>query len=95
MVAKAVLELVDVLSKQGHSGFSASMTLAIFDRVARFKPLTPLTSSPDEWNEIGDGHWQSRRCPSVFSYDGGKTWYDIDDNMKQTHMEEVTEDATS
>jgi hypothetical protein len=71
---------------QGHSGFSARQTLALFNEVARFKALTPLTDDPDEWVAI-DGDmladkktpvWQSRRQSSCFSEDGGKTHYDID-----------------
>lgn len=83
MLGEAVLELVKVFSAQGHSGFSAHMTMQIFQRVAMFKTLTPLTSDPDEWIDIGDmpdgkTTWQNRRQGSCFSNDGGKTWYDID-----------------
>ncbi len=79
MIGKAVSELVDVFSKQGHSGFSASLTIEIFSRVANYKPLTPLSTDPTEWNNVaewGDGDmWQSRRDSEVFSIDGGKTAY--------------------
>lgn len=74
----AVMELVDKFAAQGHSGFSAGLTLELFNTVASFKPLTPITSNPDEWMEVGTGMWQSKRQPSLFSRDGGKSWYDID-----------------
>lgn len=79
MVGEAVLELVRAFAAQGHSGFSASLVLSAFDRVARFKPLTPLTSDPSEWTKVDKRMWQSTRLSTSFSRDGGKTWYDIDD----------------
>ena len=85
MLGKAVLELVKVFSKQGHSGFSAYQTLQIFNEVASYKPLSPIGVSKDEWMDVtehtadGKGMWQNRRRSTTFSRDGGKTWYDIDD----------------
>jgi len=84
MIGKAVMELVDKFSEQGHSGFRAEWTLAVFNDVARFKPLTPITSNSDEWEDVshygfGSPLWQNKRAPMYFSEDGGKTWYNIDD----------------
>lgn len=83
MLGEAVLELVKVFSKQGHSGFSAHQTLKIFNIVADYKPLTPIGSTKDEWMNISDMSsepmWQNKRRGTTFSRDGGKTWYDIDD----------------
>lgn len=83
MLGMAVLELVKVFAKQGHSGFSANWTLEVFDKVARFKPLTPIGKSKDEWMNVSDSSteptWQNTRRSTTFSRDGGKTWYDIDD----------------
>lgn len=78
MIGDAVLELVKVFAAQGHSGFSAGLTLEVFNRVASYKTLTPITSNPEEWMEVGTGVWQNRRQGSVFSKDGMQTWYDID-----------------
>lgn len=87
MLGKAVVELVEVFSKQGHSGFSAGLALSIFEKLVRYKPLTPLTSDPEEWMDVGEMSgrpiWQSMRCPSVFSRDGGATWHDIDAPAEQ------------
>lgn len=83
MLGEAVLELVKVFSKQGHSGFSAHQTLKIFNIVANYKPLTPIGATKDEWMDIsemsGYPRWQNTRRCTTFSRDGGKTWYDIDD----------------
>lgn len=82
MLGNAVMELVQVLAKQGHSGMSAGMALSLFDVVARWKTLTPITSAPSEWQDMsdfpGEPMWQNRRRPDAFSRDGGKTWYTLD-----------------
>lgn len=86
LLPEAVMALVKVHSEQGHSGGSHYQTLAIFNRVINYKPLTPISSNPEEWMEVGKDSrgncYQSRRIPSVFSYDGGKTWYDIDKPLR-------------
>ena len=78
MIGESVMKLVRALSGEGHSGGSAAITLAAFERISRWRPLTPLTPSPDEWMEVAENLWQSTRQPSCFSMDGGKTHYDID-----------------
>lgn len=86
MIPEAVIELVTALSKQGHSGMSHSLTMAVFNKVANFKPLTPISSDPDEWMEVGNDSrglcFQNNRKPTCFSYDAGKTWYDIDKPLR-------------
>jgi len=84
MIGVAVLELLDAFAKQGHSGCSADITRSIFDKLARFEPLSPITDSKDEWldvTEYGDPNsplWQCQRNPACFSTDGGKTHYHVD-----------------
>lgn len=82
----AVLELVRTFAAQEHSGFSAMRTLQLFLQVAQFKPLGPITDDPEEWMDITDEPptWQSRRSPNLFSNDGGKTYYDVDDKTRKT-----------
>jgi hypothetical protein len=85
-LGESVLELVRVFAAQGHSGMSAQMTVSLFSRVAAYRPLTPLKNPTvsgeylvvDERMTAGGSVWQSTRKSSVFSNDGGKTWYDID-----------------
>ena len=66
LTGKAVLELVEVFAKQGHSGMSANIVRQLFNTVADYKPLGPLTGGDDEWNEIGSGVLQNNRCGRVF-----------------------------
>ena len=78
MINKDILEIVEKFSDQGHSGFSASYTLSILERLLRFKPISPLTGEEEEWNECsGDGVLQNKRCSSVFKQKDG-TFEDID-----------------
>lgn len=78
----AVVELLEVFSKQGHSGMSASLVLTLFSRLAKYENLSPLTDDPDEWyfheeNVAGivGGFHQNKRNSAAFSEDGGKTYY--------------------
>ena len=78
MLGDAVMELVERFSEQGHSGFSASIAISLFQKVARFEPLTPLTGEDSEWILITDGLkfldeplYQNRRCSRVFKDKGG------------------------
>jgi len=74
---KDVLALIKVISSQGHSGFSINCVLNYFNRLARFKPLSPLTGEDDEWGEITNGQYQNKRYSAVFKDKDGKT-YDIE-----------------
>lgn len=40
MLYKAIVELMETLANQGHSGMSLDLTLQLFGRLARFKPIT-------------------------------------------------------
>jgi len=70
MTGNAVMELVKVFAEQGHSGMSASLVRGLFARVANYEPLSPLTGEDDEWNDVGDGLFQNRRCSHVFKENG-------------------------
>jgi len=85
MLGNSVLELMKIFSKQGHSGFSAMLTLQIFNKVANWKSLTPITNDPKEWNDVSNMSgrkntmWQNTRQSDCFSTDGGETYYSLDD----------------
>lgn len=93
LCAEAVIELMEVFAEQGHSGFSASMTQDLFSRLARYEKLTELTDNSNEWGDIGKFQggkpgWQSTRSPSCFSEDGGKTYWDIDEDWNKHEDED-------
>lgn len=78
-----ILELIDTFSNQGHSGFSAPYVLQYFSRLAKWKPIGPLTGEDDEWGKP-DGEkqtQQNKRCSSVFR--------DHFDNSTARHIEGI------
>ena len=66
MLAEAVMELIKVFAKQGHSGVSASMVSNLFNKLSSFKPITPLTFKDDEWVEVSTNKYQNIRNSAVF-----------------------------
>lgn len=83
MLDGSAMQIVELFSEQGHSGVSAAITIGIIEKPLRYEPLTPLTYEPDEWNDVsgisGTPMWQNKRNPSVFSVDGGKTHYSLEE----------------
>ncbi len=86
-MADGTVELLAVLSHQGHSGSSAPFAIRFFSTMAKFEPWGPLTGEEHEWGEpfCDDGTQQNRRCSHVFrdsdgqAYDGqGKVFTDPD-----------------
>lgn len=76
LAADSILELIDVFSSQGHSGFSANYCLHAFGKLAAFEPLGPLTGADDVWAEVDVGMFQNKRCSHVFK-DGDGQAYDL------------------
>lgn len=80
-----VMELMRQFADGGHSGGSAQLALELFERLARYRPLTPI-ADPMSLHEYidhtgisgGTPTYQSTRLPTLFSEDGGKSWYDLD-----------------
>lgn len=79
MMYNSLMEIVEVFSKQGHSGFSASYAISTLSKLLDYEPLAPLTGEDDEWNDVseamGEPCWQNKRCSHVFkdkngAYDG-------------------------
>lgn len=94
-VCKNIIELLSVLSKQGHSGFSIGYVLNLFNKLANYIPISPLTGEDSEWNDVGTYHdksgneikiFQNKRCPSVFKDSKDSRAYDMntsDDSDKK------------
>jgi hypothetical protein len=75
-LAEGTLELLKVFADQGHSGSSAPYAVALFEKLALWKPITPLTGADDEWQDVGEDTWQNKRNYSVFKEgkDGQAYW---------------------
>lgn len=82
MAKAAIMELLTTFANQGHSGFSANYVADIFNKLARFKTLSPLTGDDDEWNDVsnmsGDRKtlFQNNRDSAVFKDDTGCYYVD-------------------
>ena len=73
-------DLLDLLGQldSKYSDPELENILVSFERLARYKPLTPLTGVDSEWKDTGD-HFQNLRCSSVFKEkDELSKSYDID-----------------
>lgn len=81
MLGESVMKMIDVFAEEGHSGWSASIAIHSFEKVARFEPLTPLTGDDDEWflhdGYGGEPYYQNKRCSRVFKGADGQA-YDIE-----------------
>ncbi len=80
LLPNAVLELLDVFTKQGHSGMSAGVTVNLFKRLALHEPLVPITDKPEEWTNALGGEestmYQHTRLSSLFKNGkDGKGYY--------------------
>lgn len=84
MLGESVMDLIQVFSKQGHSGCSAAMVSDLFDKLSRYKPISPLTGKDDEWFEIMDGTYQNKRNSAVFKEGKDGKAYFNDAYVKRT-----------
>lgn len=81
-VAVCVTALMETFVSYGQSGGSAHQVLALFEKLANHKPITPLTGEDNEWidrsKESGYPLWQNNRYASVFK-DKASAWVVADD----------------
>ena len=70
-----VLKLLEMFVEQGHSGFSANYAIKIFQTLASWKPLSPLTGADDEWTEVSADVWQNKRASNVFKGEDGRAYW--------------------
>lgn len=86
MICEHVLKLLYVFDGEGHSGSSAPYAINMFEKLAKFEPLVPLTGEDWEWVDVAEQSggvlYQNKRCSHVFkdpngAYDiQGKVFYD-------------------
>jgi hypothetical protein len=74
-LAEGTLELLKVFSEQGHSGMSAPYAVALFEKLASWKPIAPLTGEDDEWNKVDGGTRQNKRNSAVFKGEDGQAYW--------------------
>jgi len=72
MLYNAIMELITTFSKQGHSGYSARIVIDIFNKLANFEPISPLTYEDDEFN---DNNKNIRRSDVFRETEDGRFYY--------------------
>lgn len=76
VMCDSILKLLEVFAEENHSGLSASYALNIFEKLARWEPISQITGEDSEWVEVSENLWQNKRCFRVFKDETGA--YDID-----------------
>ena len=77
MAKAAIMELLTTFANQGHSGFSANYIVNLFNKLAKYETLSPLTGNDDEWGNVSDMSgdrktlFQNNRDGRVFKNDDG------------------------
>ena len=85
-IGEAVMELIEVFAKQGHSGMSAPYVAEIFHKLANYKPLIGITGKDEEWGDASydDKEWyQNKRCSALFKNGKNEKPYYIDAIVKR------------
>lgn len=82
--AQSIVAAVAAFASYGHSGGSAGIAIHMLHDLLQYKNLSPLTDDPDEWCDVAEYApeqplWQNRRRSDAFSYDGGKTYYTLEE----------------
>lgn len=75
MTGNAVMELIEVFAKQGHSGMSAAGVIHLFSKLANFEPISPVQGTDDEWVNTFDDMLQNKRYSAVFKHSDGTCTY--------------------
>lgn len=72
-----ILDLLAVLGTQGDSGSSIGYKLSLFEKLAKFETIAPLTFADDEFNDAHslDGSAQNKRNSAVFKEKNGEIRY--------------------
>ena len=61
-----IMEVVKSFCNGGHSGMTALMAIDTLKRILKYRPLTKLNFTDDEWVEVRDGVYQNSRAGNVF-----------------------------
>ena len=88
MIGEAVMELIELFCKQGHSGYSAPYVANIFNKLAKYEQLQPITGKDEEWRNVakindGEEMYQNKRCSALFKDGKNGTPYYIDAIVKR------------
>ena len=78
-IGGAVMELMEVFEKQGHSGGSAPIVASLFHKLANYEPLGPITGKDEEWGDVSfmanNILYQNKREGGLFKHKDGRVTY--------------------
>lgn len=83
---KGIIKIVEIFSKMNHSGSSAAHAIVVINELLTFSNLTFLTNNPDEWTNHGNEVWQSKRNSEMFSRDGGRSYYSVNEGPRPLYL---------
>lgn len=75
------LDIIRAFDAAGYSKNDPFFDLSVVSKLLQYENLSNLTSSPNEWNQVGTGLWQSYRNQEAFSTDAGVTYYKVGDSL--------------
>lgn len=82
-ICNHVIKLLEVFGDEGHSGSSAPYTINVFEKLAKFEPIAPLTGEDWEWSDVSEyspdgitfhSWYQNKRCSHVFKDADGRAY---------------------
>jgi hypothetical protein len=85
MLYRDVMQLIELFSKQGHDSISAAYTLKIFDALAHYKNLSPV--SIEDFVEVAPGDWQCKRNSALFLTRDKKSYRNVETGSVTTFYE--------
>lgn len=74
-VIDAYLKVLECFYEVTHTNGEPQLFISTIADLLYGTPLSPLTDDPDEWMEVAEKIWQSRRISEAFSFNGGKTYH--------------------
>lgn len=82
-LTEGLCKVITAFAEMGHSGFSAEHSTTVLEKLLRYRPLSPITDDPAEWEDRSEmsGYpiWQNVRDSRAMSKDGGKTYTLVDE----------------
>ena len=73
-IREQVIETIAVLASHNNSGSSIGLEISLFNKLAKFGIISPLTLSDDEFIEVSNNSFQNKRCSDVFKENNKIHW---------------------
>lgn len=94
-IAKVITGMLDSLQElEDPDGVTMKAAIGLFVMLVNMRLVSPITDSDEEWAnksdlEKGIALWQNVRDPNLFSGDGGKNYYVLDDIQNKRESKKV------